>query len=225
MKAQFVFENIKFERSGSPRGKMGIGGVNLAWELDKVNQEAKQKWNIFLQQFVGKTITGPMDQWDYDRGDWKDHTVKVAEIEDRFFNSEITVTDPDGNKYTLLSRHKEFIIENVKFERTGNARKGLDIGGVSLSRTRKDFIDQSKRNWADWIEKHLIGKTITAKMNQIQKMVAGGYEFGGGEWGEYTVKVEDYQGGLNMDDPAMMIVGDDQWIYALPIDDNKIWIK
>lgn len=119
----------------------------------------------------------------------------------------------------------QFVFENVKFERTGNARRGLDIGGISLSRTRKDFIDGAKKEWTDWIEKNLVGKTITAKMNQIQKMVAGGYEFHGGDWAEYTVKVEDYQGEPNMDDQAIMLVGDDQWIYALPIGDDKIYIK
>ena len=115
--------------------------------------------------------------------------------------------------------------EDINFERTGNPKRSMGIGGISLSRTRKDFIDQARIEWIDWIEKNVVGRTITAKMNKLQKKTKDGYEFDGGNWGEYTINVDGYQGETNMDDPAIMLLGDDSWVYALPIDDTNIYLK
>ena len=117
--------------------------------------------------------------------------------------------------------------ENVNFERTGNPKAGLDIGGVKLSYIRKEIIDQAKDDWIQWVYDYIVGKTITGKFNRIAKIVDGGYEFSGEDWGDYTVKVKDLVNpdSIAMDNHALFIVGEDNYQYVVPIDDKKIWIK
>ena len=229
MRAQFVFENIEFERGGRPRKSLGLGGVNFEEIQKGFIDEYRKKWHDFLQQFVGKTITGIMDSWSGgSRGDWKEHSVEVKEIEDRFYNGDVSILGTDGQRYSLLTRDNEFIVESVNFTKTGNPKAGLDIGGIKLSHIRKEIIDQAKDDWIQWVYDYIIGKTITGKFNRIAKVIEDGYEFTGEGWGNYTVKVRELVASpqtINMDDHALFIVGEDDYQYVVPIDDKKIWIK
>ena len=216
MKAKLVFENIDFERGIDPKTAMGLG--------DPLQVLHDRAWNMIKKTDWTETgIPGPMKD-DFDK--WYNELIEYVDKETVLIETpnELKVAFEDGWEET----HEE-MYENVSFERTGNARAGLDIGGIVLGKVRKDFKDESRTRWQDWVEEHLVGHTITAKMNRIQKKTTDGYEFHGTDWGTFTVLVDDYSSELEMDEPAIMITGEDEagdmYVFALPIDDKKIWIK
>jgi hypothetical protein len=108
MKAKFIYE--KFQDESDPIADIGIGGFILDKELNKIQEEAHIKWlNLLKNTFVGKTVTGTMHKWGEGGAQWKKYTIKVKLVEDRFFNSEITLTDNDNEHYTVLGREKLYI--------------------------------------------------------------------------------------------------------------------
>lgn len=232
MRAKLVFENMEFERGRDPKEVMDLGGIELDAVYAEITDRAQQEYEDFIRNtFIGKKVRGTMDSWSRPSGDWKEWTIVPVDIDHRFHGLEFSFIDKDGERYTVLTSEPLRVLgkinEEVNFERSGNPKRGLDIGGFKLSYIRKDILDQAKDDWMQWIYDYIVGHTVSGKFNRIAKVTEDGYEFTGEQWDNYTVKVKDLVSPetIEMDNHALFVVGEDDYQYVIPIDDKKIWIK
>jgi hypothetical protein len=233
MRAKFVFENLEFEKGMDPKGAMGLGGIELDQIYsDLVDGAQKEYENFIRKNFIGKRITGTFVYGIKPGGDWKEWTINVADIDYRFGGKNFTIIDDQGNRYIPLTSDPIQVLgkinEEINFEKTGNPKSSLDIGGIQLSKVRKDIIDRAKEEWIQWIKDHLLGKTLTGKFNRVGKKIDDGYEFTGDGWGNYTFTIKEMitpDWDITMEEPALFVLGEDDWQYVVPIGANKIWIK
>ena len=233
MRAQFVYENVRFERGIGPKGSLGLGDpIKLEDVYREISNQANDEYENFIKKtFLGKRVWGTMDSWRGSRGDWKEWVIIPTDIDHRFHGDEFSFIDEDGEYYTVLTskplRILDYANEGVNFTKTGNPKAGLDIGGFKLSHIRKEIIDQAKDDWIQWVYDYIIGKTVSGKFNRIAKITDDGYEYLGDSWDSYNVKVEGLVSPetIEMDHPALFVIGEDKYQYVVPIGDEKIWIK
>lgn len=139
MKAQFVYENIEFQRGRDPKSSLGLGIVGLVQrELEKTGR----KWNGPISITVRGNVNGKLYQWSnpanqldltvYDNGDiW----MEAIDSEDNILNLRykediynllkngglIKFFDLEEWEYTTLQ-------ENVNFQRGRNPKRSMTIG-------------------------------------------------------------------------------------------------
>jgi len=226
MRARSVNENVNFERGQNPKEAMGIGPYSQT-KFDSFDEAVDFAYRYF------PAITGYEDDSVFGEDTFftADALTKLVP-----FLSNMEIGSHKSMSYAkfpgaLYRKLKEEgfprVNENVNFERTGNPKAGMDIGGTKLSYIRKEISDQAKENWNQWIHDYIVGNSITGYFNRIAKEIEDGFEFTGEGWGDYTVKVKELvnSGEIQMDNTALFIIGEDGYQYVVPIDDKKIWIK
>ena len=108
------------------------------------------------------------------------------------------------------------INEVQNFERGKNPRSSLGIGGVQFGVEKYKMKEKLKKDWADFVKKTLMGKTITGTFNKLKGDIIER------NWGEYTVKVKVISN-LDIDDMGI-VVSDENNRYIIP-GDGKIFIE
>jgi len=113
MRAKFI--NEKFEEHTDPISDMDIGGMILDNIHSNIHNEAAKKWIKFLKDTLeGKTIKGRMMKWNEQGHNWKDWTIQVKKVNNNVsnngFDSDVNVTDINGDIHTILGGKKIYII-------------------------------------------------------------------------------------------------------------------
>jgi hypothetical protein len=116
MRAKFIKEAQNFERGIHPKQSLGIGGISLGEEKNKMKKKAEDDWNFFLMTILdGKTISAVMKRFPGDN-QWRTYSVTVIEWnenEDDAYGA-IDINGEDGYRYILLIDDKKIYIENAR---------------------------------------------------------------------------------------------------------------
>jgi hypothetical protein len=95
------------------------------------------------------------------------------------------------------------IFENQNFERSGNAKSSMKVGGIIPRIKFDEFVEefhsqvsmaavQSDEAWEDYLLDTFLGKTITGKMVKMPTInTSDGRMSGKRETGEFTITVKD----------------------------------
>lgn len=92
--------------------------------------------------------------------------------------------------------------EVQNFERGQDPKKALGIGGLDLQSKFEEFIEDLEMNismskltqdeaWEDFLQKNLVGKTITADLDPLMTIKKSGKSIPKKPRGEYTIKIKD----------------------------------
>lgn len=111
--------------------------------------------------------------------------------------------------------------EVQNFERGNNPRSAMGIGGVQFGVEKFKMKQKLKNDWADFVRKTLIGKTISGTFNKWS--INPDTKMPDAKWGEYTVKVKEVSN-LDLDD-QVIIVSDSKNQYYVPVGEEKIIIE
>ena len=110
----------------------------------------------------------------------------------------------------------------VNFERGGGAKGALGVGGIQFGVEKYQMKEKLKKDWADFVKKSLMGKTISGNFNkwgynpETQMPESLG-------WQNCVVKVEKVSN-LDLDD-QVIIVSDDINSYYVPVSEDRIHIE
>jgi len=119
------------------------------------------------------------------------------------------------------------LVEDINFERNQNPKSSLGLGGISLGKIRFEMKKDFKEQYWNRMEKLLVGKKITANINSLFQITEDGQEFNGEGWKERTIIVKKIYNSPDtdlLDANALMIEDMMNYVYALPIGDEKIYI-
>ena len=119
------------------------------------------------------------------------------------------------------------LVENINFERTKNPRAGLDIGGISLGKSRYEKKKENESEWFQWLKDLLEGKKVSGKFKHIYTHTPDGMVFDGDDkWQDTTINIVSV---MDMKDPwdahHIPIEDTERRVWAIPIDDKKIFIE
>lgn len=108
---KLVRENIneKFADKSDPVHDMGIGKINLLEKYHDIMDAAIAKWEKFVAQFIGQTISGKMtDYTNNTYGKTKEYIFKITGF---WVSSDITFLMGEGDTQYRLLENEEYIIE------------------------------------------------------------------------------------------------------------------
>jgi len=115
-------------------------------------------------------------------------------------------------------------INEIQNFQKGVPRASLGAGGIQLGKLRYEAKEKMKRDWANLVEKLLLGKTITGTFNQMLIKPDEETMLEGKGWGKYTIKVKEILKD-GEDDKGILIQDENESLYIIPMDENRIFIE
>ena len=131
----------------------------------------------------------------------------------------------------------KFINETQNFERTGNPKKSMGIGGIILEKEKnkkqeamrqaqKDTENIANQEWNKYLQKSLVGKKITANMTSLPTMNIKTHIMTGKRiTKDFTITVQDISTQPLTDLLINILIADtDNKIYVISLDE-KIYFE
>ena|ERR1035437_2138567 len=114
MKAQFIYE--KFTDESDPIKDMSIGGFMPFKYYEKYSRaisKAENEYKKYLNQFVGKTISGNMRKYNHNSGNFEPFSgeVLVDTIHPSAVEKLIRIVSKNPPEYYNLDVHEKYIIK------------------------------------------------------------------------------------------------------------------
>jgi len=125
-------------------------------------------------------------------------------------------------KYTLFKMRAKTINEIQEFQR-GVPKSSLGAGGVQFGKLRYEAKQKMKKDWANFVENLLLGKTISGYFNQMFLKPDEETMIEGKGWGKYTFKVKEII--KNGEDDNGIFVRDEKAGYIIPMDEGRVFIE
>ena len=236
MRALTINETINFQKKRNPKKTLDVGGIDLWKEYKEMKKRQENEWKNYLNDLlVGKTVSGNMLRVNYTQSltnptfDNGEFTFKVKSVTSLEGEERISFIDANG-KYAYAfstAQEKLWINESLKFEKTRNPRKTLDIGGVILSHEFEKFKEKFNKEWQEYLEKLFLGKTIEGKFRKFEMQDTGFTKPVG--WGNWIVKVKKImEVNIKDDEGFMRCYDENDNIYLIPFEkdhEEKIYIS
>jgi len=116
----------------------------------------------------------------------------------------------------------KFVNEVSGFERHRNPKQALGLGGIDLYQELQDIIERQKYEWKEYLDKLLLGKTVTVNAIRMINSDTGSKEEGSGN---FTFKVKKIFARKTDENSNTLGLSDGKYYYIVVIDDNRIWIN
>ena len=116
----------------------------------------------------------------------------------------------------------KFVNEALSFERHRNPKQALGLGGIDLYQELQDMIERQKLEWNEYLNKLLLGKTITVNAIRMINSDIGTKDEGSGN---FTFNVKKIFARKTDENSNTIGLSDGKYYYIVLIEDNKIWIE